>query len=107
MKKQPAKADTATLSGGIGLSTLDDGLSEDRPEDPCYWACGTCGNVFVVLRGLGWQSALVANLRKKAAVTLLSDAPLIPRLDLPLGIFNAVVSVMPSKLLSLGTLLTA
>lgn len=74
MKKQPANADTAPLAVGTGLVALDVVVSESQPATPRHWAGGTCGNVLVVLRYLGWRAAPVARLRKGAAATrLLSD----------------------------------
>lgn len=107
MKKQPANTDAAPLAAGIGLVAFDAVLSEDRPEEPRYWADGTCGNVFVVLRYLGWQLAPIVSLREGTAATALPDAPSIPRLDLPFGGCNSVVSAMSPKLLVLSALLAA
>jgi sugar/nucleoside kinase (ribokinase family) len=74
MKKQPADINAAPVAAGTGLLALDVVLSETRPEEPRYWAGGTCGNVLVVLRYLGWQSAPIARLREGAAASeLLAD----------------------------------
>lgn len=74
MKTQLANAQAAPLVAGTGLVALDVVISEDRPGEPRYWAGGTCGNVLVVLRYLGWQSAPIARLREGVAATeLLAD----------------------------------
>ncbi len=85
MKKQPANADAAPLAAGFGLVVL----SEDRPEEPHFWEGGMCGNVFVMLRYLGWQSAPMPSLRKGAAATAVPDAPSIPSLGPLFGGCNA------------------
>ncbi len=71
MKKQPANTDEAPLAVGTGLLALDAVVSEDRPGTPRYWAGGTCGNVLVVLRFLGWRAAPIARLREGDAATRL------------------------------------
>jgi fructokinase len=74
MKNQNVNFEAAPLAAGTGLVALDVVLSQDRPEKPRYWAGGTCGNVLVALRYLGWQSAPIARLREGAAASgLLED----------------------------------
>jgi sugar/nucleoside kinase (ribokinase family) len=52
---------------GSGLLALDIVLSEVSGAPPGYWAGGTCGNVLIALRYLGWESRPVARLRPGAA----------------------------------------
>src|SRR5262245_40752244 len=52
---------------GSGLLALDIVLSEVSSAPPGYWAGGTCGNVLIALRYLGWESHPVARLRPGAA----------------------------------------
>jgi sugar/nucleoside kinase (ribokinase family) len=52
---------------GSGLLALDIVLSELSGAPPSYWAGGTCGNVLIALRYLGWESQPVARLRPGAA----------------------------------------
>lgn len=63
-------ADAAQLAAEIGLLALAFVLSEERPEEPCYWAGGTCGNVFAVLRDLGWQSAPISSAMSSKLLSL-------------------------------------
>lgn len=74
MKKQPANGDQAPLAVGTGLVALDAVVSADLPGTPRYWAGGTCGNVLIVLRYLGWRAAPIARLRDgDAAMRLTTD----------------------------------
>lgn len=74
MKKQPANTDAVPLAVGTGLVALDVVISDSQPDTPRHWAGGTCGNVLVVLRYLGWRAAPVARLRDgDAATQLLAD----------------------------------
>jgi fructokinase len=52
---------------GSGLLALDIVISEVSGAPPRYWAGGTCGNVLIALRYLGWESQPVARLRPGAA----------------------------------------
>jgi sugar/nucleoside kinase (ribokinase family) len=52
---------------GSGLLALDIVISEVSGAAPGYWAGGTCGNVLIALRYLGWESQPVARLRHGAA----------------------------------------
>ena len=63
--------DSAPLVAGTGFLALDVVLSEDRPDEQRCWAGGTCGNVLIALRYLGWQSAPIARLRDGAAANVL------------------------------------
>ncbi len=66
----PAKARTPAVVGS-GLLALDIVLSELSGAPPEYWAGGTCGNVLIALRYLGWESQPVARLRPGAAADLI------------------------------------
>jgi sugar/nucleoside kinase (ribokinase family) len=68
-RKQPAmRADTNTPTViGSGLLALDIVKSEVSCAPTGYWAGGTCGNVLIALRYLGWESEPVARLRTGAA----------------------------------------
>ena len=48
---------------GSGLLALDIVISEVSGAAPEYWAGGTCGNVLIALRYLGWESQPVVHLR--------------------------------------------
>jgi sugar/nucleoside kinase (ribokinase family) len=52
---------------GSGLLALDIVISEVSGAPPGHWAGGTCGNVLIALRYLGWDSQPVARLRPGAA----------------------------------------
>ena len=69
-----AKAAAAPLVVGTGLVALDVVLSKAQPNNPRYWAGGTCGNVLTILRYLGWRSSPIARLRPGGATNrLLAD----------------------------------
>ncbi len=52
---------------GSGLLALDIVISEVSGAPTGYWAGGTCGNVLIALRYLGWESQPVARLQSGAA----------------------------------------
>jgi len=59
---------------GTGLVALDEVLSADRTAPVRRWAGGTCGNVLIALKYLGWNSKPVARLGTgQAAELLLAD----------------------------------
>lgn len=74
MKKKTANSDTTPLAIGTGLVALDVVISDRLPKTSRHWAGGTCGNVLLALRYLGWRSAPVARLQEgPAAARLLAD----------------------------------
>ena len=58
---------------GIGLVALDVVLTDDKDQQPRYFAGGTCGNVLTILTYLGWRSNPVARLSPGAAADCLLD----------------------------------
>ena len=58
---------------GIGLVALDVVLTDDKDQQPRYFAGGTRGNVLTILRYLGWRSNPVARLSPGAAADCLLD----------------------------------
>ena len=58
---------------GIGLVALDVVLTDAKDQQPRYFAGGTCGNVLIILRYLGWRSNPVARLSPGAAADCLLD----------------------------------
>lgn len=59
---------------GTGLIALDAVVSADRSLAVRYWAGGTCGNVLIALKYLGWTAQPIARLAADAATELvLSD----------------------------------
>jgi fructokinase len=75
MRKQPVvAARKGPLALGTGLVALDVVVTEGNDQPARYWAGGTCGNVLLALRYLGWQSAPVCRFREgEAATRVLSD----------------------------------
>ena len=71
MKNHTAHTNRSPLAVGTGLLALDVVVSEVKTALPRRWAGGTCGNVLIALRYLGWQAAPVARLRAGAAATRL------------------------------------
>lgn len=70
-QKQPP---VAALAVGTGLVALDVVITEGGTTPPRHWAGGTCGNVLLALRYLGWHSAPVARLQSgDAAGRVLED----------------------------------
>ncbi len=70
-QKQPVHA---SLAVGTGLVALDVVITEGSTTPPRRWAGGTCGNVLLALRYLGWQTEPVARLQAgDAAARLLED----------------------------------
>jgi fructokinase len=67
MKNSNSSNDQAPLAIGTGLLSLDDVRSDGDEGRPRRWAGGTCGNVLLALRYLGWRSAPIARLRPGAA----------------------------------------
>jgi sugar/nucleoside kinase (ribokinase family) len=59
--------DQAPLAVGTGLLALDDVRVDGDERPPRRWAGGTCGNVLLALRYLGWRTAPVARLHPGAA----------------------------------------
>src|SRR5438445_3433097 len=52
---------------GTGLVALDVILTDNKDQQPRYFAGGTCGNVLTILRYLGWRSNPIARLSPGAA----------------------------------------
>jgi fructokinase len=62
------------LAVGTGLVALDAVTSADPSVPIRYWAGGTCGNVLIALRYLGWKAQPIARLANdRATELLLSD----------------------------------
>jgi len=62
------------LAVGIGLVALDAVTSADPSVPVRHWAGGTCGNVLIALRYLGWKAQPIARLANdRATELLLSD----------------------------------
>lgn len=62
------------LVAGTGLVALDAVTSADPSVPVRYWAGGTCGNVLIALRYLGWAAQPIARLANdRATELLLSD----------------------------------
>jgi fructokinase len=59
------------LAVGTGLLALDEVTSADRSIPVRYWAGGTCGNVLIALRYLGWTAQPIARLADDRATELL------------------------------------
>src|SRR5260221_1880555 len=59
--KRKAKS-TLQIAIGTGLLALDVVDSENSGEPVRFWAGGTCGNVLLALRFLGWNAKPVARL---------------------------------------------
>jgi fructokinase len=73
-KRTTASADQSSpVVVGSGLLALDIVVSEISGEPPCHLAGGTCGNVLIALRYLGWDSHPVARLRADAAADRILD----------------------------------
>ena len=66
------KSNPVVVGSGL-LAVLDIVVSEISGEPPCHWAGGTCGNVLIALRYLGWDSRPVARLRSDAAADRILD----------------------------------
>jgi sugar/nucleoside kinase (ribokinase family) len=64
---------TRPLAVGTGLVALDAVASADEGVPVQYWAGGTCGNVLIALRYLGWASQPIARLAHDRATELLLD----------------------------------
>lgn len=62
--RQPMQPPTVI---GSGLLALDIVISEVSGGPARYWAGGTCGNVLIALRYLGWEAMPVARLQVGAA----------------------------------------
>jgi len=56
-----------SLIYGSGLLALDVVVNRDRPDSVRMYAGGTCGNVMIVLRYLGWDSSPMARLSEDSA----------------------------------------
>jgi fructokinase len=66
--------DPDALAIGTGLLALDDIRVDGDQRAPRRWAGGTCGNVLLALRYLGWRSEPIARLRPgPAAERILED----------------------------------
>lgn len=73
MKNSSPTDDRGPLAIGTGLLALDDVRIDGDDRPPRRWAGGTCGNVLLALRYLGWQSAPIARLRPGAAAELILE----------------------------------
>ncbi len=74
MKKNPKQSSTALPSVvGTGLVALDLVFTDDSDVPTHHWAGGTCGNVLLALRYLGWESAPIARLRSGHAADCVLD----------------------------------
>jgi sugar/nucleoside kinase (ribokinase family) len=58
---------------GMGLVALDVILTDNKDQQPRYFAGGTCGNVLTILRYLGWRSNPIARLSPGAAADRVLD----------------------------------
>ena len=61
---------THPLAVGTGLVALDAVTSADDSIPVRYWAGGTCGNVLIALRYLGWNAQPIARLANDRATEL-------------------------------------
>lgn len=68
---RPRKLGTKPVVMGTGLVALDAVVSADSSVPVRYWAGGTCGNVLIALKYLGWAARPVARLANDAATELL------------------------------------
>lgn len=67
-------AGAAPLAIGTGLVALDVVITAGDPRPAQQWVGGTCGNVMLALRYLGWHSAPVARLSEgQASTRVLAD----------------------------------
>ncbi len=73
MKGHAIRSRAAPLAVGTGLVALDVILADGSTEPARQWAGGTCGNVLIALRYLGWRSAPIARLREGEAAKRLID----------------------------------
>ncbi|SRR5579883_3520425 len=73
MKNQNPSSDQPPFAIGTGLLALDDVRIDGDERPPRRWAGGTCGNVLLALRYLGWQTAPVARLRPGTAADRILD----------------------------------
>jgi fructokinase len=74
MKNSNPLNDQVPFAVGTGLLALDDVRIDGDEEPPRRWAGGTCGNVLLALRYLGWRTAPVARLHPgTAADRILED----------------------------------
>lgn len=74
MKGRDRSAVEQPLIVGTGLLALDVVITSSRTRPLGQWAGGTCGNVLLALRYLGWRAAPIARLgADKAARRLLDD----------------------------------
>ncbi len=73
MRKKGPDEPTPPLVMGTGLVALDVVVTADDPAPPKLWAGGTCGNVLLALRYLGFDSAPVCRLRDDPAAALIID----------------------------------
>ncbi len=59
---------------GMGLVALDLVIPSDGGTPPCTYAGGTCGNVLIALKYLGWKTFPISRLgRDKAAERVIDD----------------------------------
>ncbi|MFI5457393.1 MAG: carbohydrate kinase family protein [Isosphaerales bacterium] len=73
MKNSKLLTDSAPLAVGTGLVALDVVLADDSRVPARQWAGGTCGNVLLALRYLGWESAPIARFREGHAANRILD----------------------------------
>jgi sugar/nucleoside kinase (ribokinase family) len=73
MKNSKHSEDSAPFVVGTGLVALDVVLADDSRAPARRWAGGTCGNVLLALRYLGWRSAPIARFREGPAAKRVLD----------------------------------
>lgn len=73
-KSTVQKSRSTPTAVGTGLLALDEVIGVDKSTPVRHWAGGTCGNVLIALRYLGWASKPVARLEPGDATDrLLAD----------------------------------
>lgn len=71
-KKSPAEASRTTSTVfGTGLLALDEVIGVEKTTPVRRWAGGTCGNVLIALKYLGWTANPIARLEPGDATNLL------------------------------------
>lgn len=68
------KTEPSPVVLGTGLVALDEVVTENSQEPVRHWTGGTCGNVLLALKYLGWRSKPIARLgTDETAESLLAD----------------------------------